>query len=66
MKTFGILFVAAILGYAVGLFGGMGAVNLLSSNRHDKPLEAAMTSAFVCGPMAAAIAMIVAWLVWLR
>lgn len=66
MRTFGFLVVAAIAGYAVGLFGGMGLVNLLSSNRHDKSMEAAMTGALVFGPIGAVVGLIVTWLVWLR
>lgn len=43
MKTFGLAVPAAIGGYAVGLFGGMVLTEALTSNRHDKSLEAAMT-----------------------
>jgi flagellar biogenesis protein FliO len=34
-------------------------VNLFSSNTHDKSLEAAMTSFFVYGPLAAVLSFIV-------
>lgn len=40
-----------VLGYVVGLFGGIGLVYLLSSNPHDRSLEAAMTGAFFVGPL---------------
>lgn len=40
-----------LLGYVVGLFGGIGLVYLLSSNQHDRSIEAAMTGAFVVGPL---------------
>ncbi len=40
-----------VVGYVVGLFGGMGLVYLLSSNQHDQSAEAAMTGAFVVGPL---------------
>jgi hypothetical protein len=51
--------VAALLaGYLVGLFGGMLFINLLSSNRHDKSMEAAMTGAFVIGPAVAILALV--------
>ncbi|SPP64965.1 hypothetical protein [Nitrospira lenta] len=53
MKTFGVGLLAAILGYVVGLFGTMAAIELFSSNTHDKSMEAAMTSAFVGGPLIA-------------
>ena len=42
-----------LLGYAVGLFGGIGLVYMLSSNQHDRSMEAAMTGAFVVGPLTA-------------
>lgn len=41
------------LGYLVGLFGGLGLVLLLSNNQHDRSMEAAMTGAFVVGPLTA-------------
>ena len=58
MKTFGVALLAAILGYVVGLFGTMAAIELFSSNQHDKSLEAAMTGAFIGGPLIAAISMV--------
>jgi hypothetical protein len=59
MKLIGTIVLAAAVGYIVGLFGGMGAVELLSSNTHDRSLEAAMTGAFVIGPLVAIVAVIV-------
>jgi hypothetical protein len=56
MKTFGLSLLAAAIGYVVGLFGGMGLVNLMSSNTHDRSVEAAMTGAFLVGPLAALLA----------
>lgn len=58
MKTFGVALLAAILGYIVGLFGTMAAIELFSSNQHDKSLEAAMTGAFVGGPLIAVLSVI--------
>ena len=58
MKTFRATLLAAILGYVVGLFGTMAAIELFSSNQHDKSLEAAMTGAFVGGPLIAVISVI--------
>ncbi len=55
MKTVGIGLLAAILGYIVGLFGTMAAIELFSSNSHDKSMEAAMAGAFVGGPLVAVI-----------
>ena len=43
----------SVMGYVVGLFGGIGLVYLLSSNQHDRSTEAAMTGAFVVGPLTA-------------
>lgn len=58
MRTFGVALLAAILGYVVGLFGTMAAIELFSSNTHDKSLEAAMTGAFAGGLLIAVISVI--------
>jgi cytochrome bd-type quinol oxidase subunit 2 len=58
MKIFGLSILALVVGYTVGLFGGMFLVNRLSPNKHDKATEAAMTSAFVIGPAVAVIALV--------
>jgi len=50
---------AAVGGYLVGLLGGMVLIETFSSNTHDKSVEAAMTGAFVFGPLMAMIAVIV-------
>ncbi len=50
---------ALVGGYLIGLFGGMLLINLFSSNSHDRSMEAAMTSAFVIGPITAILAAIV-------
>jgi hypothetical protein len=59
MKTFGLAALAAMGGYLIGLFGGMLLVETFSSNQHDKSVEAAMTGAFVIGPLMAVVAVIV-------
>ena len=59
MKTLGLAVLAAIGGYFIGLFGGMLVVETFSSNQHDKSVEAAMTGAFVAGPLMAVVAVIV-------
>lgn len=51
---FGLLW--AVAGYIAGAFGGGLLVLLLSSNTHDRAIEAAMTGAFVFGPLVAVAA----------
>jgi len=46
---------AALLGYAIGGLGGGFLVSVLSSNPHDRSVEAAMTGAFVLGPLGALV-----------
>lgn len=64
MATFGKLLVSAFGGYVGGFLLGMAVVSLFSSNRHDAPVEAAMTGAFVFGPIGAVLAMVAAWVWW--
>lgn len=59
MKTFGLGVLAALGGYLIGLFGGTFLIETFSSNRHDRSVEAAMTGAFVIGPLMAVVAVIV-------
>ena len=59
MKTLGLSLLAAVIGYFVGLFGGMVLINLMSSNTHDKSVEAAMTGAFFIGPLVAVLAFVI-------
>ena len=47
-------------GYGVGAVLGFAAIMMLSANTHDRSLEAAMTSAFVAGPLGAIIGMMLA------
>jgi hypothetical protein len=49
-----------VLGYVVGGFGGGMLVSVLSSNVHDRDVEAAMTGAFVLGPIGAVVGLAVA------
>ena len=44
--------------YLAGAFGGGMLINVLSSNQHDRSLEAAMTGAFVTGPLAGIVGMV--------
>ncbi|HEX3869136.1 MAG TPA: hypothetical protein VHV77_01740 [Pirellulales bacterium] len=49
----------AAFGYTVGVFVGILAVNALSTNLQDRTLEVASTAAFVVGPIAALVGLIV-------
>jgi Na+/proline symporter len=66
VKIFGLSVLAAIAGYLIGLFGGMFVVETFSSNVHDKSMEAAMTGAFVFGPLMALVAAIATVIYCLR
>ena len=59
MKTFALGVLAALGGYIIGMLGGMFLIEAFSSNRHDRSVEAAMTGAFVVGPLMAVAAVIV-------
>jgi hypothetical protein len=51
MKTFALGVLVALGGYIIGMLGGMFLIEAFSSNRHDRSVEAAMTGAFVVGPL---------------
>jgi hypothetical protein len=59
MKRFGRGILYALVAYVPGAIAGYGLILVLSSNSHDRSLEAAMTGAFVCGPLCALVAFIV-------
>ncbi len=48
-----------LLGYAIAALGGGFFVSLVSSNTHDRSVEAAMTGAFVLGPLGAVVGLLV-------
>ena len=58
MRTLLVSAAALVLGYVVGLFGGILLVSRFSSNAHDRSVEAAMTSAFVVGPIVAILSLL--------
>ena len=62
MKRFGIALLFAIAGYLVAAAAGYFLFDLFSSNVHDRPVEAAMTSAFFYGPVGAVAAFIVGFI----
>lgn len=59
MKRAAISLLGAIAGFAVLAVCGYFATQLLSSNMHDRDVEAAMTAVFVAGPIGAVIGAIV-------
>ena len=59
MKRFGIGLLGAVGGYLVIAFVGYFMIDWLSSNTHDRSVEAAMTSAFVLGPLGALVGFVV-------
>lgn len=59
MKRLLLSCLGASLGYVAGAVAGYFLVEGFSSNTHDRSLEAAMTGAFVVGPLVAIIAFIV-------
>ena len=58
MRRLAFAALAAIAGYVVGALTGYLAVSWFSSNAHDRSMEAAMTGAFVSGPLAAVVAFV--------
>jgi cytochrome bd-type quinol oxidase subunit 2 len=62
MKRFFIAIFLAIVGYLVAAAASYFLIDLFSSNVHDRAVEAAMTSAFVFGPLGAIAAFIVAFI----
>jgi nitric oxide reductase large subunit len=55
MRRFAIGLGCALAAWVIGAFAGGFLISLASSNAHDRSLEAAMTGAFVIGPIAAII-----------
>lgn len=60
MKTFAIVVAAAIAGFVLAAAIAFGAVGLLSSNTHDRSVEAAVTAFLLAGPLGALLAAIAA------
>ena len=65
MPRWVVVLLAALSGFVLGAVIGYLLVDLLSKNRHDKPLEAAMTALFFSGPLGAGVG-VVAGLLWNR
>jgi ABC-type multidrug transport system permease subunit len=62
VKRFGIGFLWGIVGYLVAAFAGYALIMLLSSNTHDRDLEAAMTSIFAVGPFGGMVGFVAGFL----
>lgn len=58
MKSVFFSILCAVAAYFVGLFACVLLVPMLSQNRHDVQLEAAMTGAFVVGPLVAILSFV--------
>ena len=61
MPRFAQVLLFAALGFVLAAVAGYFLINALSSNRHDRAVEAAMTSIFVCGPLGGLVAAVIAF-----
>jgi hypothetical protein len=59
LRRVGFGFLWGAIGYLCGAFGGGFLISQLSSNNFDGDVEAAMTGAFVTGPLVGVIAFII-------
>jgi Na+/proline symporter len=59
MQRFGLALVYAIGGYVLAAGIGYFLIQQFSTNVHDRDLEAAMTGAFVAGPIGAVAAFVI-------
>jgi hypothetical protein len=59
MQRFGLALVYAVGGYVLAAGLGYFLIQQFSSNVHDRDLEAAMTGAFVAGPIGAVVAFVI-------
>ena len=62
MRRLGIAVLFAVVGYLIAVAASYFLVDLLSSNVHDRSVEAAMTSAFFYGPLGAVVAFIIGFI----
>jgi hypothetical protein len=62
MKRFAIAVLFALVGYLFAAIAGYFLIGMLSSNSHDGSVEAAMTSAFVLGPLGAVVAFVIGFI----
>lgn len=59
MRRFGIALLYGIGGYVIAAVAAYLLIEGLGSNTHDRSMEAAMSSAFVFGPLGAVVAFVV-------
>ena len=59
MRRVGFGFLWGAIGYLSGAFGGGWLISQMTSNHFDGDVEAAMTGAFVTGPLVGVIAFII-------
>ncbi|MGQ0455643.1 MAG: hypothetical protein ACT4OU_01140 [Hyphomicrobium sp.] len=62
MRTFLFVLIGLVAGYVLGALAWYFGVMTLSSNTHDRLLEAQMTAAFIGGPIGAVVGGIAGWL----
>jgi hypothetical protein len=62
MKRFVIAMLFAIVGYLAAAAASYFLIVLLSSNAHDRSVEAAMTGAFVVGPLGGVVAFVIGFI----
>lgn len=55
MRTVGSLLLYVLAGYVIGAVFTFVAVQVLAGNTHDRSVEAAMTAAFLGGPLLAVL-----------
>jgi hypothetical protein len=60
MRTFGLAVLVGAGGYVAGVLLGVFLVQLSSTRKSEKSMEAAMTGFFYVGPVVAVIAFVVA------
>ncbi len=65
LKRIGFGLLGMISFYFVGLFGSLWLLPFLTSNRHDPSVEAAMTGAFVFGPLMGLVGLVLG-AIWAR
>jgi len=66
LKRFFTSLLCAVAGYPLGALVGYFLIEWFSTNTHDRSVEAAMTSAFVFGPLGAVMAFVIGFVTYGR